>query len=392
MAKDKKEKPVRLALSGLSWQAVQEQINAKYGANTLVIASQAIGLKTEYFSTGVVALDLGMGGGVPRGRISNFQGPYSALKTTVLLKTMANFLRGGKDRRAVFVDAEKSFDPAYAASVGLDIDRVGVVHPDYGEQAVDVMTDLLSMGTETLVGVDSLAALTPAAEIEDGFDQQHIGLHPRLVNKLIRVTTSCMKRSMLDQDAPAITLVVLNQIREKTGVSYGSPETTPGGRGKDFAYSISVKLHSSPGRALTEQVEQNSIKRKVRFGQLVEFTVLKNKCGSTQFEDGEFTYYVRSKGDHAAYSFDNEESLLRYGRFHGVLQVKNGFFTSKVLPKMYKEAGLEAYLRANPSAYEAVYKATLAASRLDNQLEYADPTEKPVIEIVRPQIKLGKRK
>lgn len=392
MAKEKKEKPVRLALSGLSLQAIQEQINAKYGANTLVIASQAAGLKMSYFSTGVVALDFAMGGGVPRGRISNFQGPYSALKTTVLLKTMANFQRGGKDRLAVLVDVEKSFDPAYASVVGVDNNRLAVVNPDYGEQAVDVLTDLLSTGQETLIGVDSIAAMTPAAEIEDGFDQQHMGLHARLVNKMIRVVTASMKRSLLDQDAPTITLIVLNQIREKVGIVYGSNETTPGGRGKDFAYSMSVKLHSSPGRALTENVEQNSIKRKLRFGQLVEFTVLKNKCGSTQFEDGEFTYYVRSKGDHAAYSFDNEESLLRYGRFHGVLQVKNGLFTSKVLPKMYKEAGLEAYLRVNPSAYEAVYKATLAASRLDNQLEYADPTEKPVIEIVRPQIKLGKRK
>lgn len=328
---DKKEKKsARVDLKGLPLGAIIEKLNAHYGANTLALASKALGLHVQFISTGVYAIDFGAGGGIPKNRITEIRGPFSSLKSTICYKTMANFQRMNKRSMVFFQDGEKTFDPVYAQICGCDLARIAIINSDSGEQAIDVLSDLLDIGdVDVLVVVDSIASLVPSAELEASMDQQFQGLHPRLINRMMRILVGGMKRCMYDESAPSLTVLVTNQIREKIGVVYGNPETTPGGRGKDFAYSLMIKVFSSPSDRIMEKVVQHGQERNVRFGQNVKFQVSKNKVSASQFEEGEFEYYVREYKGHPANSFNNEEILFRYGVFYGVIEQRMQKSTKK---------------------------------------------------------------
>jgi recombination protein RecA len=314
-----KPKVAKLDLVGASMDEIVEKINKKYGENTLARASQALGLIIKFISTGIYALDFSMGGGIPKNRVTEIRGNFSTLKSTVTCKAIAAFQRGHPDGAAFFADLEKSFDPRYAQSLGVNLDRLFIINADSGEQAIDVMTELLDLGRDVFVVVDSIAGLVPTAELEASMDQNFQGLHPRLINRMMRVITGGMKRAMYDSKAPSCTVLAINQMREKIGVVYGSPETSPGGKGREHAYSIMVKFLSSPGDRIMEKVTKNGIEREIRMGQTVRFTITKNKVGGSQFEEGSFEFYVRPYKDHPAKSVNNEDVLFQYGVFYGVI-------------------------------------------------------------------------
>ena len=322
MAEKKKPSVGRMELKSLPLQAIVEKMNAHYGANTLVMASKAKGLVKRFVSTGVNVLDYALGGGLIENRIIEIRGAYSTLKSTIVQVGMAKYLRKYKEGIGVYVDVEKTFDPFYAESLGVDTDRVLLVNPDSGEQAADVAIDLMDVGRPTYMGIDSIAAMTPTAELDASMDQQSMGLHPRLINKLMRCATARIKRNLYDSSAPTTTVVCLNQIREKIGVSFGSPETSPGGRGKEFAYSVIIRLYSSAGDALKEDITLNGIKRKIRFGQNVKFRVEKNKASGSQYEEGEFLYYIKPYKGHKVFSFNNAEASFDYGVYYGIIEAR----------------------------------------------------------------------
>ncbi len=185
-------------------------------------------------STGALSLDLALGiGGIPRGRITEIFGPESSGKTTLALHVIANAQRGGGV--AAMIDAEHALDPSYARRVGVDTDELLVSQPDYGEQALEIVEMLASSETVDVIVVDSVAALVPKAELEGEMGETFVGLQARLMSQALRKLTGIVHRA-------GAALVFINQLREKIGVLYGNPETTPGGRALKFHTSVRIDL------------------------------------------------------------------------------------------------------------------------------------------------------
>jgi recombination protein RecA len=189
---------------------------------------------TEVIPTGSIALDLALGiGGLPRGRVVEIYGPESSGKTTVALHAIANVQRAGGI--AAFIDAEHALDPEYAKKLGVDIDALLVSQPDTGEQALEIMDMLIRSGAIDIVVIDSVAALVPRAEIEGEMGDSHVGLQARLMSQALRKITGALHSSNT-------TAIFINQLREKIGVFFGSPETTTGGKALKFYASIRLDV------------------------------------------------------------------------------------------------------------------------------------------------------
>lgn len=323
MAAKKKEtkKRAHFDLEDQDIRAVLTQLNTEFGANTFILASDAEGVSLRFISTGIAALDFRMGGGIPENRISEVKGQFSALKSTIALTTTANFQTKYDNGVGVYVDAEKTFDPAYAKALGVDLERLIIINPDSGEQAHDGLVAIMGMNIPMFIVIDSIAALVPAAEIESSADQQFMGLHPRLINRLLRVLNARIKRSLYDMEAASTTVYMINQLREKVGVMFGNPETSPGGKGKDFFSSMTVRMGTSPSLAIKEDITVGGKVRKLRFGQKITFRIEKNKCGGSQSEEGEFIYYTRHYKGYEPRTFNNAEALFINGIFHEVISV-----------------------------------------------------------------------
>ena len=323
MAFEKKEKKsAHVDLGGLSLSDVVETLNKKYGKNTLVLASKAAGLEVQMLSTGNYALDIALGGGVPQNRITEFHGAFSTLKTTTVLNIIVSFQKKypGEEGMVFYEDGEHAFDPKYARRIGVDLERIAIINSDSGEQAIDVLSDITSLRVHILTVVDSIATLIPTAEIEASAEQQFQGLHPRLIAKMMRILTARQKRSLYESTEGTTTILATNQVRSKLGVVYGDPTSTPGGQAKDHYYSIIVRFLSSPSDRIMEKITKNGVEREIRMGQGVRFTVKKNKVSGSQHEEGSFTYFIRPYKGHAAFSFDNEEVLMRLGKYYGVIE------------------------------------------------------------------------
>lgn len=314
-----KAKTPALALDGLDSASLVSSLNRKYGANTLIIAKEAKGMLVSFFSTGCYAIDFATGGGIPENRITEIKGPYSSLKSTISIISGSEFQKKYSNGIVFYVDMERTFDPEYAQALGLDLKRTIVINPDSGEQAGDVMKEVMSFGKPTFVVVDSIAALTPSAELEGSNDDQFMGLHARLINRIMRTCVGALKRSLYSKDLATVTILCINQIREKIGIIYGSNESSPGGRGKDFAYSVVLRVSSSKSDNISFDVVKNGIKRTIRVGQNLKFSVPKNKVASSQFDEGEVAFYARKFKHFKANQFDNMDILFRYGLFYGLI-------------------------------------------------------------------------
>ncbi len=221
------------------------------------------------FSTGSLSLDLALGvGGVPRGRITEIYGPESSGKTTLTLHVIANAQKN--HGVAAFIDAEHALDPSYARKLGVDLDSLLVSQPDYGEQALDIAEMLISSGGVDIIVIDSVAALTPKAEIDGEIGDSHVGLQARMMSQAMRKLTGLCHRT-------DTALVFINQIREKIGVMFGSPETTTGGRALKFYSSVRLDIRRS-----TKIMEGDT-----RVGNRTVVKVVKNKL-APPFRRAEF--------------------------------------------------------------------------------------------------------
>ena len=340
-------------------------LNKIYGDNTIICAADADGTDISFTSTGSYALDVALGGGWPENRVIEIRGAFSSFKSTISLTSIVNFQRKYEDGYAVYVDVEKSFDRRYARRLGVDLTRLLIVNPDSGEQAVDVIKDIMKMGVPIFMVVDSIAALVPTAEVEGNMEQQFMGLQARLVARMMRIVTARLKRNLYTAKTPPVTILALNQLRQKIGVMFGSPETTPGGIAREFFYSTIVRFHASISKenVIAKEEEVNRIKRNVRYGQKVDFKVIKNKCGGPQHEEGDFTFYERDYNGHAAYSFDNEEALFHYGAFNDVINwtPETGYTFGKLAFK--KEHAFVAALRKLPKTCGKIYQSILLKVR-----------------------------
>lgn len=233
-------------------EMAMSQIERQFGKGAIMKMSDGAHEKMASISTGALSLDLALGiGGVPRGRVVEIFGPESSGKTTLALHIIAEAQRNGGI--AAFVDAEHALDAFYAKALGVDIDELLISQPDTGEQALEIMDMLIRSGALDVVVIDSVAALVPRAEIEGEMGDSHVGLQARLMSQALRKLTGNIHRSQT-------TAIFINQLREKIGVMYGSPETTPGGRALKFYSSVRIDIR----RIETIKDGQTSIGNRVR--------------------------------------------------------------------------------------------------------------------------------
>jgi recombination protein RecA len=237
---------------------VLNQIERSFGKGTIMRLGDATRMRVETISTGALTLDLALGGGLPKGRVIEIYGPESSGKTTVALHAIAEVQKQGGI--AAFVDAEHALDPTYAAALGVDIENLLVSQPDTGESALEIVDQLVRSAAVDIVVIDSVAALVPRAEIEGDMGDAHVGLQARLMSQALRKITGNIGKS-------GCTVIFINQLRQKIGVTYGSPETTTGGNALKFYASVRLDIRRI----------QTLKKGTDEFGNRVKVKVAKNK-------------------------------------------------------------------------------------------------------------------
>ena len=245
------------------------QIEKQFGKGSIMRMGQNTHMQIEAISTGALSLDLALGiGGLPRGRVVEIYGPESSGKSTLAMHAVAEAQRNGGI--CAYIDAEHAMDPVYAKAIGVNIDDLLISQPDTGEQALEITDMLIRSGALDIVVIDSVAALTPRAEIEGDMGDAHVGLQARLMSQALRKLTATLSKSNT-------IAIFINQLREKVGIVYGSPEVTPGGRALKF-YS-SVRLDIRRVESIKDGAEVIGNRTRVK--------VAKNKCAAP-FKSAEF--------------------------------------------------------------------------------------------------------
>jgi recombination protein RecA len=245
------------------------QLDKQFGKGSIVRLGSSNVVPVSVISTGSISIDSALGvGGLPRGRVCEVFGPESSGKTTIALQVVGEAQRAGGT--AAFIDAEHALDPAYARRLGVDVDNLLLSQPDCGEQALEIAGALISSGVIDVVVVDSVAALVPRAELEGEMGDSHMGLHARLMSQALRKLTGAVSKTNT-------CLIFINQIREKIGVMFGSPETTTGGRALKFYASVRLDIRRIAAIKDGEAVIGNRTRVKV----------VKNKVASP-FREAEF--------------------------------------------------------------------------------------------------------
>lgn len=248
---DEKQKALALALG---------KIEKEFGKGSVMKLGEATSMKIDVISTGSIGVDRILGvGGFPKGRIIEVYGPESSGKTTIALQTIAEAQKNGGI--AAFIDAEHALDPVYARALGVDIDNLIVSQPDTGEQALEIAEALITSGAIDIIVVDSVAALVPRAEIEGDMGDSHVGLQARLMSQALRKLTGSIKKANC-------VAIFINQLREKVGIMFGNPETTPGGRALKFFSTIRLEV-----KKVGSPIKQGD----KLIGNTTKFKVVKNK-------------------------------------------------------------------------------------------------------------------
>ena len=236
-------------------ETAKAQIERQFGKGALMKLGDAPRRSLDSISTGALSVDLALGiGGVPRGRVVEIFGPEASGKTTLALHIVAEAQRNGGI--AAFIDAEHALDPVYAKALGVDVDELLISQPDTGEQALEIVDTLVRSGALDVIVVDSVAALTPRAEIEGEMGDSHMGLQARLMSQALRKLTGSLNRS-------TTTAIFINQLREKIGVMFGSPETTPGGRALKFYASQRIDVRRIEAIKDGQENVGNSVRAKI---------------------------------------------------------------------------------------------------------------------------------
>ncbi len=309
------------------------QIERNFGKGSIMRLGDASRMRVETISTGALTLDLALGGGYPKGRVVEVYGPESSGKTTLTLHAIAEVQKNGGI--AAFVDAEHALDPVYAASLGVDVENLLVSQPDTGEMALEIVDQLIRSAAVDLVVVDSVAALTPRSEIEGEMGDHVVGSQARLMSQAMRKITGNIGKS-------GCTVIFLNQLRLKIGITYGNPETTTGGNALKF-YS-SVRLDIRRIQTLKRGTEEYGIRAKVKVAKnkvappfrIAEFDILFGKGISTTgclLDLAEETNIVIRRG--AWYSYEGEN--IGQGRDNTILWLDQNQEIKKTIEAIVKQ-------------------------------------------------------
>ncbi|NTW71089.1 MAG: recombinase RecA [Eubacteriaceae bacterium] len=333
-----KDKALQMALN---------QIEKQFGKGSVMkLGEQSAKMNIDVISTTSIGLDIALGiGGVPRGRVVEIYGPESSGKTTVALHIIASAQKNGGN--AAFIDAEHALDPTYAKALGVDIDNLIVSQPDTGEQALEICEALVRSGAIDVVVVDSVAALVPRAEIEGEMGDTHVGLQARLMSQALRKLTGCINKSNT-------TAIFINQLREKVGVMFGSPETTSGGRALKFYASVRLDVRRIDTLKSGQEMIGNRTRVKVAKNKMAppfktaEFDIMYGEGISREgdiLDVGSTVDIVNKSG--AWYSFNDQR--MGQGRENAKIYLKENPEICKEIEMLIRE---HFHLNKKPAAVE----------------------------------------
>ncbi|MDD6484816.1 MAG: recombinase RecA [Clostridiales bacterium] len=336
-------------------EAVFKEIEKDYGTGSIMKLGNTHVTGIEAIPTGSLMLDMALGvGGLPRGRIIEIYGPESSGKTTVALHVVAQAQKMGGE--AAFIDAEHALDPVYAKNLGVDIDNLIVAQPDTGEQALDITEALVRSGALDVVVIDSVAALVPKAEIDGEMGDSHVGLLARLMSQALRKLTAVIAKS-------GTVVIFINQLREKVGVVYGNPETTPGGRALKFFSSVRLDVRRLEAIKSGTEVIGNHCRVKV----------VKNKV-APPFKEAEFDIMYGE-------GISKEGNILDMAVEHGIIKKSGAWFSYNGEKIGQGRDNVRKYLKENSefcSSVEAQVREILSANA---RREVVETDDKTVVEI-----------
>ncbi|QIR70065.1 recombinase RecA [Kocuria sp. KD4] len=312
---------------------VLSQIDKNYGKGSVMRLGDRPASKIETIPTGSIALDVALGiGGFPRGRVVEIYGPESSGKTTVALHAVASVQKAGGI--AAFIDAEHALDPVYAEKLGVDTDNLLVSQPDTGEQALEIMDMLVGSGSIDIIVIDSVAALVPKAEIEGEMGDSHVGLQARLMSQALRKITGRLSHTNT-------TAIFINQLREKIGVFFGSPETTTGGKALKFYASVRVDVR----RIETLKDGANPVGNRTRA------KIVKNKM-APPFKQAEFDILYGQ-------GISIEGGLIDMGVEHGIVKKSGAWFTYEGDQLGQGKENSRRFLKDNPELAQEIERKIL---------------------------------
>ncbi len=325
--------------------AAVSQIEKQFGKGSIMRMGDEGLRKVASISTGALALDLALGvGGVPRGRVIEIYGPESSGKTTLALHIIAEAQKAGG--LAAFIDAEHALDPTYAQAIGVDLENLYFSQPDNGEQALEIADTLIRSGALDVVVIDSVAALVPRAEIEGEMGDSHVGLQARLMSQALRKLSGSLSRSKT-------TAIFINQLREKIGVMFGSPETTPGGRALKFYSSVRLDIRRIGALKAGNDTVGNQTRVKI----------VKNKV-APPFKTVEFDVMYGE-------GISREGSLLDVGIEHGVIQKSGAWFAYGDERLGQGRENAKQFLKENEEVRERI------VAEVQQKLGFTEPAEDP---------------
>lgn len=318
----------------LNKQAILEEtvkeIKDRFGEGSIMKLGDVKKVDVAAIPTGSPSLDIALGiGGVPRGRIIEIYGPESSGKTTLALHIIANAQKTGS---AAFIDAEHALDPAYAKKIGVKIEDLLISQPDTGEQALDIVETLVKSNAVDVIVVDSVAALTPQAEIEGEMGDAHVGRQARLMSQALRKLTAIVAKGN-------VTVIFINQIRMKIGVMFGNPETTPGGNALKFYSSVRIEIRRAAQIKMGDQIIGNRVKVKV----------VKNKV-APPFQTAEFDIMYNE-------GISKEGDLIDAGvKYEVIKKAGNSFSFGEIKLGVGREKA-KIFLKENPKIFGDILKA-----------------------------------
>ncbi|WP_336923102.1 recombinase RecA [Aquipuribacter sp. SD81] len=328
------------------------QIDKQFGKGSVMRLGDEARAPIDVIPTGSISLDVALGiGGLPRGRVVEVYGPESSGKTTVALHAVANAQRAGGI--AAFVDAEHALDPEYARNLGVDTDALLVSQPDTGEQALEITDMLIRSGALDIIVIDSVAALTPRAEIEGEMGDSHVGLQARLMSQALRKITGALSHSKT-------TAIFINQLREKVGVVYGSPEVTTGG--KALKFYASVRLDVRRIETLKDGSEP--------VGNRTKCKIVKNKLAAP-FKVAEFDIIYGT-------GISREGGLIDMGVQHGFVRKAGAWYTYEGDQLGQGKENARAFLRDNPDLADELEKKIKEKLGVGAKVDRPAPVEAPV--------------